>query len=370
MEFQAIKQIKQIKEIINKEKDLYEIFQLLDNKAMLVGGCVRDFVLYQKLVEDIDIATSFKPEEVVKRLGKKFNVIPTGLKHGTVTIVGKHKYEITTLRRDAITDGRHALVEFETSWEIDAQRRDFTINALYADINGNIYDYYDGLKDLEKNLVRFIKEPEKRIKEDYLRIMRFFRFAARFGSYDQASLDACLNLCANLLQISRERITSEWLKIISGQYFWALLPKMLPMLKVVGLNTNVEKVENLSVLGMVALFWKENSLLLLSTDQKKYINNLLNLSLTNQTDAILYARKYGNQFIGDKMILEKKHFDIPTLPMFPIKGAMLQELGFVGPEIGKLLDVLYRVWLDNLGEISVDDLLKIVKLNSKSIMEE
>lgn len=367
--------ISQIKEIMMQEKDLHEIFHLLDNNARLVGGCVRDFILYNKLVEDVDIATPLKPEETITRLEKKFIVIPTGLKHGTVTVVGGNefgqiKYEITTLRKDAITDGRHAIVEFEASWEEDAKRRDFTINALYADIDGNIYDYYDGLKDLSNKVVRFIEEPEKRIEEDYLRIMRFFRFATRFGNYDEASLDACLKLSSNLVKISRERITSEWLKLIQGPHFWRMLEKMIDILKVIGLKIGVERVENLSPLGITALFWKEHSLLLLSSYQLHYINNLLKLPLNNQTDAIIYSRKYGADFINDKMLLEKKSFDIPELPEFPMKGGMLQELGFIGPEIGRILDMLYKIWVENLGQITVDELLSIVKIEAKSIREE
>ena len=222
----------QLLHLIEHEKDLQLIFNLLDDNARLVGGCVRDFILYGKLVYDIDIATPFLPDEIIARLSAKFKVVPTGIAHGTVTVFGKHKYEITTLRKDEKTiDGRHAIVSFDATWQEDSSRRDFTINALYADSSGNIYDYHNGINDLENSLVKFINNPVKRIEEDYLRIMRFFRFAMRFGGYDQISLDACINLCGNLKKISRERITSEWLNLLSGKYFWQLLPKMIMVLE-------------------------------------------------------------------------------------------------------------------------------------------
>lgn len=350
----------QLKHWIDEQKDLQVIFQLLENNARLVGGCVRDFILYGKLVYDIDIATPFLPDEIIARLGKKFKVIPTGLQHGTITIMGKHKYEITTLRKDEETDGRHATVSFDATWQEDSARRDFTINALYADSAGNIYDYHNGLADLENNTVRFINDPIKRIEEDYLRIMRFFRFVIRFGGYDQESLKACIALCGNLSKISRERITQEWLNLIPGRYFWQWIPKMRPILEVIGVKTEVMQLEGLTTLGTTSLFWQPSSMLLLSNAQKKYIRNLIELPLTTQTQAIIYAREYGKEFIQDKMILTAQSFDLPDLGPFPINGSMLMQKGLKGPAIGKAYARLYRFWIEKLGNITVQELLERV----------
>lgn len=361
------------KNLIDNQKDLQTIFKLLDNNARLVGGCVRDFILYDKLVYDIDIATPLLPDEMIKRLSSQFNVIPTGLQHGTITIVGKHKYEITTLRKDEETDGRHAIVSFDATWQDDSDRRDFTINALYADSDGNIYDYHNGKRDLENNFVRFIHNPVERIEEDYLRIMRFFRFAMRFGKYDDASLSACVQLSANLKNISRERVTSEWLNLVHGKYFWEMQKEMQPVLKVIGLkddvcksdvcNGDIARVDGLSVLGITSLFWQPSSMLLFSNSQKKYVKNLIDLPLETQTDAIIYAREFGNEFVQDKMILTGQYFEIPTLGEFPINGFMLQELGLTGPEIGQMHKRLYRIWIEKLGEISTNELLACAKMS-------
>jgi len=350
------------KDLIDNQKDLQTIFKLLDHNARLVGGCVRDFILYDKLVYDIDIATPLLPDEMIKRLSRQFNVIPTGLQHGTVTIVGNHKYEITTLRKDQETDGRHAIVSFDATWKDDSDRRDFTINALYADSDGNIYDYHNGIRDLENNFVRFIHDPIQRIEEDYLRIMRFFRFAMRFGKYDESSLRACVKLAENLKHISRERITSEWLNLVHGKYFWDMQQEMMPVLAIIGLKSDIQPVDGLSVLGITSLFWQPSSMLLFSNAQKKYVKNLLDLSFKTQADAIIYAREFGNEFVQDKMILCNEYFEIPELGEFPINGFVLQELGLKGPEIGNMHKQLYRIWVEKLGKMSLHELITCAKV--------
>jgi poly(A) polymerase len=184
-----------------------------------VGGAVRDALL-DLPVSDVDLATRLKPEEVVERLqAAGLKAVPTGIEHGTVTAVGEgHPYEVTTLRRDVETFGRHATVAFTDDWREDAARRDFTINALMADpVDGTVHDYFDGIADLEKRHVRFIGDPFERIAEDHLRILRFFRFHARFGrgEPDQAALEACTARSNDLMALSRERIADELLKLLS-----------------------------------------------------------------------------------------------------------------------------------------------------------
>ena len=156
-----------------------------ESKVRFVGGCVRKAICGEN-IDDIDLATSLEPDEVKKKLNKEYiKVIDTGISHGTVTaILNKKKFEITTLRKDVSTDGRHANVEFTLNWEQDASRRDFTINAIYADIDGRIFDPQNGISDLQKGEVKFIGSPSERIQEDYLRILRYFRFFTQYSKRD------------------------------------------------------------------------------------------------------------------------------------------------------------------------------------------
>jgi poly(A) polymerase len=184
-----------------------------------VGGAVRDDLL-DLPVSDVDLATRLRPDEVVERLqAAAIKAVPTGFEHGTVTAVSDGQpYEVTTLRRDIETFGRRATVDFTDDWKEDAARRDFTINALMADpVSGEIFDYFGGIADLEQRHVRFIGDPLERIAEDHLRILRFFRFHARFGrgDPDQAALDACTVRANDLMALSRERIADELLKLLS-----------------------------------------------------------------------------------------------------------------------------------------------------------
>ena len=181
-----------------------------------VGGAVRDDLLGLP-VNDIDLATRIPPDEVIRRLeAAKIKAVPTGIDHGTVTAVSDgHPFEITTLRRDVSTDGRRATVAFTDDWKEDAARRDFTINALSADpLTGELFDYFGGLDDLEQRHIRFIGDPLQRIAEDHLRILRFFRFHARFdaGQPDEAALEACTARANDLMALSRERIADELLE--------------------------------------------------------------------------------------------------------------------------------------------------------------
>lgn len=188
-----------------------------DGGARYVGGMVRDALLGIDAA-DVDIATPHPPEEVLRRLGAAgIRTVPTGLAHGTITaVLPSGPVEVTTLRRDVETDGRHAVVAFTDRWQEDAARRDFTINALYADpATGAVFDWFGGLADLAAARVRFIGDPYRRIAEDHLRILRFFRFHARFGdSADSDGLAACTARANDLMALSRERIASELLKLL------------------------------------------------------------------------------------------------------------------------------------------------------------
>jgi len=202
-----------LKKLPSEVKTLFTVF---NPEILLVGGCVRDFLL-QKNVNDFDFCTKFLPDEIIKILTKnKIKAIPTGIKFGTITaVVNGKNFEITTLRKDHETDGRYCNPEFVDDYSLDAARRDFTINALYLDSAGLVYDYFDGISDLKNSEVKFIGDAKKRIEEDFLRILRFFRFSCRYAKgLDNEGLKACVDLKENLKNLSRERIRSEILKII------------------------------------------------------------------------------------------------------------------------------------------------------------
>ena len=188
--------------------------------ARFVGGVVRN-ALMRRGVTDIDIATPLVPEEVTRRLQSAgLAAVPTGIEHGTITaIAGGKPFEITTLRRDVSTDGRRATVAFATEWKEDAARRDFTINALYAAQNGEVFDYFDGIADLQAGRVRFVGDPVFRIREDYLRILRLFRFHAWYGrgDIDAEALHAAVSEKRGIAKLSGERLQKEMLKLLEAE---------------------------------------------------------------------------------------------------------------------------------------------------------
>ena len=174
---------------LSKNTPVKKIFDSINNflpnaEVRYVGGCIRKILNEEKL-DDIDLATNLNPQEVKDALKKSnINFYETGIDHGTITaVIEGYNFEITSLREDIKTDGRHAKVKFSTDWKKDASRRDFTINSIYADIEGNLFDPFDGKDDLEKGIIKFIGEPEQRIKEDYLRILRYLRFFLSYSNY-------------------------------------------------------------------------------------------------------------------------------------------------------------------------------------------
>ena len=209
----------------SKEGDPARLLKCLNahGEARFVGGCVRDSLLGHPPgppgATDIDVATTLHPQQLIDILsGEGVTVIPTGVDHGTVTAVMNHvPYEITTLRSDVTTDGRRATVAFTDDWGMDAGRRDFSINALYLSSDGAIFDYHDGQADLKGGRVAFIGAPEDRIKEDYLRILRFLRFSARFSDgLDEAGWRACVAHIEGLNTLSKERIWQEVTKLFGA----------------------------------------------------------------------------------------------------------------------------------------------------------
>ena len=259
-------QLKKILQLPEVEK-IFNAFG--ESSIFLVGGCVRD-TLMNKLVTDIDFATPCEPLEVIEILNKsKINYVDIGIKFGTVTaILNDKKYEITSFRKDISTDGRHAEVEFSKEMEADAARRDFTINALYVDKDFKVYDFYNGQEDLKNSILRFIGDPQARIKEDYLRIMRFFRFLASnsMQSLDDDLLTILKAEAPNLSIISKERLWDEFTEILKSE-------SPIAVLKLMQENSIFENIsEGLKI--------EESFESLISIESKiKYVDPILRLSL-------------------------------------------------------------------------------------------
>jgi poly(A) polymerase len=214
-----------------KEPRLQEVMRVITaagGEVRVAGGAVRNSLLGEP-ISDVDLATTLLPEDVVRACkAAGFKVVPTGIEHGTVTVVNRYMpFEVTTLRRDVETDGRRAVVAFTNDWAEDAHRRDFTINAMYCDIDGKGYDFTTGYKDILRKRVRFVGLADERIKEDYLRILRFFRFHARYGkgSPCPVGLAACAKLKSGLKKISAERLRQEMFKLL-------IAPRAVETLKV------------------------------------------------------------------------------------------------------------------------------------------
>ena len=207
-----------------------KIFEAINNfseksEIRYVGGCVRK-VIKKENVDDIDLATNLTPLEVCEALkSKQISYYETGIEHGTITaIIDEYKYEITSLRKDVSTDGRHAEVEFSLDWKEDASRRDFTINSIYADGDGNLFDPFNGKKDLEDGYINFIGNAEKRIQEDYLRILRYLRFYLNYANHEHQP-EIIKNIKKNIdgiSNISSERLIDELKKITSSNGFLKL----------------------------------------------------------------------------------------------------------------------------------------------------
>ena len=264
---------------------LSKLYKSFGYQVLFVGGCVRNTIL-KIPVTDIDLATDAQPEEIIK-IAKENNIrfVPTGLAHGTITLIIDNKnYQITTFRTDFDHDGRYAKVEFTESLLLDASRRDLTINALYCNHVGEVIDPLNGLDDIKKQKIKFIGNPNERIKEDNLRILRFFRFQAIYGNknleIDSIALEACHNHKSKLAALSKERITSELRKILSAPNPLEVIIKMN--------ETGVlnELFQNVSIDSLEAY---------LKTEEKFKINinwlgRLLSLQVTQEEESLKLTR--------------------------------------------------------------------------------
>jgi poly(A) polymerase len=388
-----------------KDADLQRLLSALNaggEEARIAGGAVRNALLGQA-VADVDIATTTTPDETTRRAeAAGFKAIPTGIEHGTVTVTSGGKgHEVTTLRADTETDGRRAKVVFGRDWKADAERRDFTINALYAEADGTVVDLVGGLADLDSRTLRFIGDAEARIREDYLRILRFFRFFAWYGSGrpDAEGLKACARLKDGIERLSAERVWAELKKLLaapnpSRALLWmrqaGVLSRVLPESEKWGID---------AIHGLVAaernLGWAADAMLRLEAvvppDVERMQALAERLKLSNagterlkswalapkieptDTESDLAKKLYrsGRQPILDRLRLALasarsraaesnealveaggyarllKFAEAWKIPKFPLKGADLQKIGVpAGPEMGKLLKRLEEEWIE------------------------
>ena len=394
--FKSDKSIKFLENI----KEAQIIFSCLneigkEGKIRFVGGCVRK-ALCGENIDDIDLATSLEPNEVKKKLNKEdIKVIDTGISHGTVTaFLNKKKFEITTLRKDISTDGRHANVQFTLDWEQDAARRDFTINAIYADMYGRIFDPFNGISDLKNGIVKFIGSPEERIQEDYLRILRYFRFFIQYSrtSYDQDTIKSIKQYINGLNKISNERIFDELKKILtlknikelferktSREIILNIFPqfKFYDRLKIIhNLNKKLRNQFN-NYLILASLIIDQSNNYEYFCHKYKTSNIVKNRfkNISKNFEDLKNKKFYSEENIKKQIYLSSKDdvldlllfslcinskiksHDIEKLmdyvkicktPKFPISGDYLKKYGYEpGQALGKKLKSLEKIWIEN-----------------------
>ena len=360
-----------------RREDLARLVDVLGRDNLRwVGGAVRDTLL-GNAVKDIDAATRLKPDEVIARLtDAQIRTVPTGIDHGTVTaLLPEGPVEITTLRKDVSTDGRRATVAFSDDWREDAARRDFTINALYADpVSGQLFDYFDGLRDLEERRVRFIGDPRERIREDHLRILRYYRFQARFGAtLDDEAEKACAELAPMLKGLSRERVGWELQHLLAvadptatvqRMYQQGVLGVVLPEAgdhEIVAFEKLVEA-ERAAALPpspirrLAALLPPDPKAaehvaarLRLSGAQKKRLGNAAGRGGQPDNPHAL-AYRLGREGAIDRLLLfgESPAAIIDwSIPRLPLKGGEIVARGVAaGPEVARILQAVENRWIE------------------------
>jgi len=407
-----IRNLQDLKNLV-ATKSIFSVLENQDqsNKLKFVGGCVRK-LLNKEMVNDIDIATRFTPNELKNILTEKkvfFN--ETGIAHGTITVViNKIKFEITTLRKDVSTDGRHADVEFISDWETDAKRRDFTINAIYSNLKGEVYDPLGGSKDLKNGIVKFIGDPNERIKEDYLRILRYFRFYTQYSKHkhDIITIKAIKKNLDGIKKISKERILDELFKILNLNNFYKLfndefsrsvILTIFPQLKHHDRFGNIQNIPNkifirLDIPLILSILLIDNSdncefflyKFKFSNKNKNRILFLLNKykkinfkELLNEKKLVKLAYLYNTAEIIDLLVfstfvleeidvnmVEKRisFLDKLILPVFPITADYLKlKYNFSeSKELGLALKKLEQSWIDNDFIIDKNEIKNILKL--------
>ncbi len=358
-------------------------------EARFVGGCVRNALANRKVL-DVDIATTLTPDQVIDRLDRaQIRHVPTGLLHGTVTaIVNGKTFEITTLRKDMRGYGRHADVLFTTDWRTDASRRDFTINTLYASMDGEIFDYYNGVEDLRQGRVIFVGDPEVRIREDILRILRFFRFHAHFGQGDinLMGANACEKLAPMIPKLSTERIRQEIFRLLEAESCPAVWQQMLQRRVVTYILPEATNITALKKLVRLEYIYQSESFplrriaallditpagvprvameLKLSNEQGAQLVKMVDPGIPMHTklkeaDIRRAVYRFDNDIVRSLLLLSAakagEEGDLFKLygeatsfrpPRFPLMGEDVMALGYAaGPEIGAILGAIEDWWL-------------------------
>ncbi len=399
---------------LRKERNVEKIFDAIEsysNKAEIryVGGCVRKIINNEK-VDDIDLATNIDPTKVKEALKKKnINYFETGIEHGTITaLIENDKFEITSLRSDIKTDGRHAEIEFTTDWIKDAERRDFTINSIYADINGNLFDPFDGKKDLENGLIKFVGEPERRIEEDYLRILRYFRFFALYSNNEHLAeiKKAIKKNIVGIKKLSSERLLDELKKIYKSNCFiklcevkfsYEIICAVFPEFKQIELFKKLNDYTKNNLHNLDFIFFL--SLLVLdNTDNSDYFFYKFNISKKNQRRIKLikefyYSKKapiklnsqnlwkifyfngkeglvdilnykiYTSKKLDKNLVNQINFFENKDVPKLSVTGGdLIKNFGIPeGQRVGEKLKEIENVWINNNFKISDKNIKKILE---------
>ncbi len=394
-----------------KSERIYRLFDAVETHGgtlRFVGGAVRDTLAGRHNDFDLDLASDLSPDELVEACQDYgIKTIPVGLKFGTVGVIMDNQVlEVTSLRKDIKTDGRHAEVEFTDDWSVDASRRDLTINAVYADLYGNVFDYYNGITDLENGVVRFIGNPDERIKEDYLRIMRFFRFYSIFSkqAINKDALKACVNNKDGLRTLSIERVRDELFKLLvtpraaeTMQIIFDndILSYFLPSksIHIKALHNLTKLVEDMKYEGnflrRLFVLYQPNAseaeniarTLRFSKRQKdNFVNwakiNLMPENISTSCQRLRFIYRYGKDFCLDKILLAAAIYEIDSekaanvlqevenaiVPVFPLRGRDLIEhkIAF-GEKIGQVLALLEQQWIDSNFNLTRDELLEFAK---------
>lgn len=397
---------------LKNNKGVYKIFGAINNynetsEIRYVGGCVRK-ILNDEKTDDIDLATNLTPDQVKQCLEKnQIKFFETGIEHGTITaVIDDQNFEITTLRKDVKTDGRHAVVEYTTNWKEDSLRRDFSINSIYSDLDGNLYDPNSGHKDLNVGIIKFIGDPETRIKEDYLRIIRYLRFYTEYSKIDHEIniIKIIKKNIEGLGKISKERQFNELKKILKLDNFLKLFKNktscelfslVFPQLK------NFKKLSKLSkpqekILKNKSLYFVISFLVIDETDNSDYfvykynlpnelkdkINFLKNNSLNKDSNKIFNKKDLQKIFYyeGKSSVIDlidfnllyfkqskklselKTYFEKLDKPEFPIKAQLLiNDYGLKeGRELGQKLKNLEMKWIENNFNLSKKDMEKVL----------
>ena len=399
---------------ITQETSAHKVFEAINNfnetsEVRYVGGCIRKIIKKEE-VDDIDLATNLIPTEVCNALKKNnINFYETGIDHGTITaIIGDQKYEITTLRKDVSTDGRHAKVEFSLDWKDDSNRRDFSINAIYSDKDGNLFDPHNGKKDLESGTVKFIGNPEERIQEDYLRILRYLRFFLNYSN-NKHELEIVRTIKRNIKGISKlssERLVEEFKKLTKSDGFiklfkdkesLELIEIIFPQLKNLQsfkkLNAyaqkNLSKIDFILLISLLIIDGTDNADYFLykfkisNKDQKriKFVDNFykqkvnINYFTEKNLNKIFYfnGRQAVTDIISFKLFISKKlekkliklldYYNNKSLPTLPVGANILMSKYNIpeGKVLGNKLKMIEEIWVQNGFQISDKQVQKIAK---------